>query len=301
MFEVTTYFLRARGRAVFRMSDIEKEREFVDALTFPSPLLSRVAVTRQDSPIKGEWYRPPSERPDGVILYYHGGGYAFNAVGHQNLLALVTLATQTKLFVPDYRLIPEHPFPAQQEDAVAAYRWLLDQGFDPSRIILMGDSAGGHLVVSALLALRDQSWPLPSLGVCLSPWIDLSNSGESMSRNEKFDWINKRMADSWAKWFCAGKNPRDPSVSPINVNLRGLPELYLQAGNAEILHDMIRIFEQRALQQGVKVTLDVWDNMNHEFHVYGNLMPQSREALNRIAEMVGRFIPPTPNTKSSSP
>ncbi len=194
-------------------------------------------------------------------------------------------------FALDYRLIPEHPFPAQLEDAKAAYHWLVENGVDPKRLVVIGDSAGGNLVLALLLALRDSNEPRPALGICLCPWTDVNNSGESMTRNEKYDWVEKRMADKWAQWFLKGADPRNPLISPLYANLGGLPPLYIQAGGSEILYDMICAFAERARAQQANVKLDVWENMNHDFQAFGDATPSSREALRRIGEWVDRHVP----------
>lgn len=186
-----------------------------------------------------------------TVLYLHGGGYAYYSAAHQNLIALVTLAARARTFALDYRLIPEHPFPAQLEDALAAYRWLLQTGVAPERLVVAGDSAGGNLTLALLLALREAGLPLPALGVCLAPWVDVLNSGASMTANAPYDWVEKRMAD-----------------------------------RAEILHDMIRAFADRAAQQGADVELEVWPDMPHDFQAFGEVVPESKAALDRIRQVI---------------
>ena len=225
------------------------------------------------APVRGDWYGPETQREGRTVLYLHGGGYAYYPRGHRNLIALVALAAKARTFALDYRLIPEHPFPAQLEDARAAYLWMLDSGVDPHRLVVAGDSAGGNLVLALLLALRDAQVPLPALAICLAPWTDIENSGASMIANAKYDIVERRMAMTWAQWLCHGADPRSPLLSPLRADLRGLPPLYVQAGDAEILFDMIRAFVARAQQQGAEVTLDVWKSMNHDFQIYGEVMP----------------------------
>ena len=288
--EASSHFLKLQASAAFHMSNIAEAREYEDALVFGSPAVAQVNIEPVDSPIKGHWYLPKSEARDVTVLYLHGGGYAYYSKIHQNLIAQITLAAQSHTFALDYRLIPEHPYPAQLEDAMAAYRWLLDTGVDPKRLVVIGDSAGGNLTLALLLALREARLSFPALAVCLGPWTDLSNSGKSMDTNAAHDWLAKEMAVQWAGWFCKDANASDPLVSPINANLKGLPPIYIQAGSAEILHDMIYSFAERAKQQGAQVHLEVWPNMTHDFQAFGDIAPESKEALQRIGEVVREHV-----------
>jgi epsilon-lactone hydrolase len=198
------------------------------------------------------------------------------------------------LLPPDYRLTPEHHFPAQLEDALAAYRWLLKRGQDPGRLIVMGDSAGGNLVLAVLQALRDAHEPLPALGVCLSPWTDVESAYESMSTNEAYDWVNRAEVAQFRTWFVGEHSSTDPLVSPIHADLRGRPPLYIQAGCAEILIDMIRDFTSIAHEQGAQVELEVWEQMNHDFQAYGTAMPQSAQALRRLGQVIDTALSVSP-------
>jgi acetyl esterase/lipase len=285
-FEASTHFLKLQTTTAFDMADHVAGRAYEDSLVLPSPAVARVEIEPATAPVKGHWYRPRSGANRITVLYLHGGGYAYYSKAHENMIALVTLAAGSRTFALDYRLIPEHPFPAQLDDALAAYRWLLATGVAPGHLVVMGDSAGGNLTLALLLTLRDLKQPLPALGVCMAPWTDVGNSGNSLSENEPYDWLEKRMPLRWAKWLCRNVDPRNPIVSPINADLRGLPPVYLQAGDAEILYDMIRSFHDTAQAQGANVRLDVWRHMNHDFQGFGDLVPESREALARIGQVV---------------
>jgi len=289
--ETSTHFLKTQAAIAFDMPSHADGREYEDSLLFGSPAVSRVKIEPVNSGIKGAWYQPLSETNPVTVLYLHGGGYAYYSKSHQNLIALVTLAAKSRTFALDYRLIPEHPFPAQLDDALAAYRWLLETGVAPERLVVAGDSAGGNLSVALLLSLRDAQLPLPALAICLAPWIDMANSGASMTRNEPYDWIAKRMPERWAEWFCKGADPANPLISPIHADLRGLPPIYIQAGSAEILHDMISTFAERAKAQGASVQLEVWPNMTHDFQAFGDIIPESKEALRRIGEVIQARVP----------
>lgn len=261
-------------------------REYEDSLVFNSPAAAQVSIEPINAAVKGHWYRPKGGARDVTVLYLHGGGYAFYSNAHRNLIAAVTLAARSQTFALDYRLIPEHPFPAQLQDARAAYQWLLDSGIKPDRLVVAGDSAGGNLTLALLLSLRDAHLPLPALGVCIAPWTDVGNSGDSMTRNEPFDWIEKRMAVQWAEWFCRDADPRNPIISPLHADLKGLPPIYIQVGSADILHDMSQMLASKAQEQGANIKLEVWPNMNHDFQVHGEAMPESKEALMRIGQAI---------------
>lgn len=285
--ESATTFLRLQERVAFGLSTIAEQREYTDALVFRSPALVHVQIEAVEAPsVKGRWFVPHTARDEDVVLYLHGGGYAFSARAHDNLIALVALAAQARTFALDYRLTPEHPFPAQLEDAQVAYHWLLSRGIAPQHIVVAGDSAGGNLALALLLALRDGKQPLPRLAVCLCPWTDMDSSYTSLKENEPYDWVERRMVVQWAGWFCRGTDPQNPLVSPVHADLRGLPPIYIQAGEAEILIDMIRTFARKAKEQGACVSLEVWKQMNHDFQAYGTTMQQSKEALQRIGEVI---------------
>jgi acetyl esterase/lipase len=288
--ETSTYFIKKQTTTSFDMPNIADGREYENALAFASPASAKVRIQPVRLPIRGHWVEPKSEARQITVLYLHGGGYAYYSKSHQNLIALVTLAAESQTFALDYRLIPEHPFPAQLEDALAAYHWLLETGVAPERLVVMGDSAGGNLALALLLSLRDGGLPLPALAICLAPWTDVSNPGASMTNNEAYDWVEKRMPNQWAEWFCKGTNADNPLVSPIHADLRGLPPIYIQAGSAEILHDMICSFANYAENQGARVTLEVWPNMTHDFQAFGDLTTESRGALLRIGEVVREYL-----------
>lgn len=284
--EVSTDFLRAQGETAFDFEDIEEGRAFYNALSFPSKALGEVSLQPVRSPLIGHWYRSQPTEKKSAMLYLHGGGFAFYVKAHQNLIAILARTAGVDTFALDYQLIPEHPYPAQLEDALQAYRWLLDEGYDPRTMLVAGDSAGGNLAITLLLALRDNALPQPALGICISPWTDLSNSGDSMDRNARYDWPVKRMAEQWSEWYCSDADPHQPLISPLYADLRGLAPIYIQAGEAEILYDMIQAFADKAQEQGADVTLETWEYMNHDFQAYGEALPQAQVALQRIREIV---------------
>jgi epsilon-lactone hydrolase len=289
--ETNTTFLRLQERFAFGLPTIAQQREYMDALVAYSCELRhmQLEVVEADG-VKGRWFVPRRTLGASVVLYLHGGGYAFSIRAHDNLMAFIALAAQARTFALDYRLAPEYPFPAQLQDAQAAYHWLLSRGIAPEHIVLAGDSAGGNLALTLLLALREAQQPLPRLAVCLCPWTDLESSSRSLKENEPYDWMEQRMVVRWAQWFCQGADPENPLVSPVHADLRGLPPIYIQAGDAELLIDMIRAFADKAKAQGARVSLEVWNHMNHVFQAYGPLTQQSQEALQRIRKVIQQGI-----------
>ena len=255
--ELSTEVLRNQLAAGFAMGDIGRSRRYLDSLVINSPVLSEVRIT----PFRGEkfggsWFVANGAAPATTLLYFHGGGFSYYPKSHANLIAMITLAARSRTFVLDYRLTPEHRFPAQLEDAQNAYRWLLDQGTDPRDVVIAGDSAGGNMTLATLLLLRDRGLPMPKLAVALSPPTDFEAAADiegrrtSLIDNEEFDWINRNMLLKWADWYCSPTQYRDPYVSPIYADLRGLAPIYIQAGRAEILYDSIEAFAVRAKREG---------------------------------------------------
>ncbi len=270
----------------FDRAQIEDGREYLNCLVFYASALDVVTWEAVRAPAEGVWFRPPDPLRERVILYFHGGGYAYFPDSYAGYLAGIAQYTRISLFALDYPLIPEHSFPAQLESALRAYDWLLAEGIAPAAITLMGDSAGGNLTLTLLLKLRDLGRPLPGSAVPICPWTDVGNSGASLEANERFDWAQKRMAETWAGWYTDGRSPEEPLISPVHADLRGLPPIYIQAGGKEILIDMIRAFHARATDQGVDVKLDVWESMNHNFQAYVDLLEEARSALTQISNFI---------------
>jgi acetyl esterase/lipase len=279
--------MKALYRAVYRLPDIEDGRELIDALVVQVPSLQKVRTEPISSPVKGDWFHPQPMRTDRMILYCHGA-YAFYAGAEKGLIADLAVATKLSVFAVDYRLTPENPFPAQLEDALAAYDWLLEFGYAGSDITVMGTSAGGNLCLALILKLRDSGRPSPSLAVAISPWTDIGNSGDSIDKNEAYDILDRSMIEPGAAWFCGGSDPRYPLISPLHANLRGLPPIYLQAGGKEIFIDMIRSFCESAQAQGADIEMDVWESMNHVFQAHGDQLPEAQEAMRQIVAVIHR-------------
>jgi monoterpene epsilon-lactone hydrolase len=238
--------------------------------------------------VPAEWVAPPAAGPQRVILYLHGGAYNSGSIrSHRSLAANIAQAAKARALVLDYRLAPEHRFPAPVEDAVQAYSWLLSDGVSPGQVIVAGDSAGGGLVVALLLHLRELGRPLPQAGVCLSPWTDLVCQGESWTTNLRKDlMLAPGPLRESAQLYLAGADPCNPLASPLYADLAGLPPLLIQVGSDELILSDATGLAERARAAGVAVTLQVWEGMQHEWHFAGGLIPESRRAI----EAIGTFI-----------
>jgi epsilon-lactone hydrolase len=236
--------------------------------------------------IQGAWvYEPYVE--DLVVLYLHGGAFALGSIHvHREFLGRFASATRAMALAVNYRLAPEHPFPAALEDSLCAFEWLLSQGFDPTRIAIAGDSAGGGLCLSTLIALRDTSRPLPACAVCISPWVDLTLSSKSIFSNAKADPVlSSDILTPYANDY-AGEHPKgDPLISPLYADLEGLPPLLIQVGTEEILLDEARRLTKKAQRAGVNATLQTWPGMFHVFQMVP-FLPESRESLAHIARFI---------------
>lgn len=240
--------------------------------------------------VRAEWIAAPDAH-QGVILYFHGGGYALGLTAvHRQWLARLSQATKMRGLAVQYRLAPEHPFPAALDDALAAYRWLLAQDIPPSTILLGGDSAGGGLALALLVALRDAGEPLPAGAFCLSPWTDLALTGNSMQGNASSDPIlSAELLGRYAAAYVNGRPLNNPLISPLYADLTNLPPLLLQAGTAETLLDDAVRFVEKAQQAGVAATLDNYAGMFHVFQLF-SFLPESQQALGRIAQFAEQHL-----------
>jgi phosphinothricin tripeptide acetyl hydrolase len=218
----------------------------------------------------------------------HGGCYTGGSVDtHRDLMTRLSIASSMRVLGLNYRLAPEHPFPAAVEDTVAAYRWLLEIGVEPSRIALAGDSAGAGLALAATITIRDGGLPLPSAVVCISPWVDLEVTGSSIETKAGEDPIVSRdMLLGWGKLYLGNNDARTPLASPLYADLRRIPPLLIQVGSAEVLLDDATRLADMASAAGVDLTLEVWPEMIHVWHTFAAILPEGRQAIERIAQFV---------------
>jgi acetyl esterase/lipase len=203
------------------------------------------------------------------------------------LASLLSSASGCRGLVIDYRLAPEHPFPAAVDDVTAAYRWLLEQGYTARNIIIMGFSCGGGLALSTMIALREAGIQLPACAVLLSPWTDLAGTGESMTTRAEADpMITPEMNRFHAALYVNGADLRHPLVSPLYSDLRGLPPLLIHVGGDEIMLDDSTRLAERAKVAGVEVTLDIWEGMWHNWHAFAPQLPEGLQAIERVGQFI---------------
>ena len=276
-----------------RASEIAQMRIDIDQRGRDFGLAADVSVQKVDANgVPAEWTVTPDADSASAILYFHGGGYVIGSLdSHRHLAAEVGRVAGTRTLAIGYRLAPEHPFPAPVEDAVASYRYLLDSGIQPKRIVLAGDSAGGGLVVAAMLAIREAGLALPAGGWCISPWVDMEAKGASfIDRAETDPTVQKATIEMMAQWYLGGANPRHPHAAPLYGDLRGLPPLLIQVGAVETLLDDSIALARKAAISDVMVNLQVWPEMIHVWHLYFPMLEAGRCAIAGGGDFVRNLI-----------
>ena len=269
--------------------DVLEMRAGMSAATAAAPPPEGATIQKVDTgAAPAEWTDADGVRKDAAIVYLHGGGYTMgNLDSHRNLVANLSRAAGIRALSVDYSLAPEHPFPKAVEDAVQAVRYVHDQGIAPERIIVAGDSAGGGLTAATLLAIRDRGLPMPAAGVLISPWLDLTQSGNTMQSHADADpMVSAELLGKCSDAYLKGQDPRSPLASPLFADLEGLPPLLVHVGTAEVLLDDARRFEAAARQAGVDVTLEEWEDMIHVWHTFAAMLPEAQKAV----DGVGAFI-----------
>ncbi len=259
---------------------------------FPAKLVPGWQIrTVQSGALTGEWIEPAA--PDHAartrcILYLHGGGYvAMSARTHRAITSRLATWADASLFALDYRLAPEFPFPAALQDALAAWRALIVAGCNPSRMVVAGDSAGGGLALALLLALREANEALPAAAVLFSPWTDLAATGESIVAKSTEDalifgpWVAQM-----AQYYLANTPATDPLASPLYADLTGLPALFVQVSDSEVLLDDSRRLAESANQAGVETTLQIWPGVPHGWQIFASFLPEARDALRAASDFI---------------
>jgi monoterpene epsilon-lactone hydrolase len=281
--------LRERGLPDGLSLDERRARMEDIGTRFPAPQSASI------NPVKiaerpAEWVCDPDTDDGRVMLYVHGGGYVQGSLAsHRNLVFEIARSMKGKVLNLDYRLAPEHPFPAAVEDTVNAWAELLEMGIDPKKASFGGDSAGGGLVIAALVSARDKGLPMPSCACCISPWTDLVGSGRTMDTKALEDPMVNRAALKFFSDFYADKEDKShPLISPLFANLAGLPPLLIQVGTAETLLDDSRRLATRARYAGVDVSYAEWEGMPHIWHIFAPLLEKSRKAIIELGEFVER-------------
>ena len=265
--EIQTVVQMLRANPPIQGSDVLEMRAAMDAMTAGLPRPEGVRFEPlQVGELAGEWTVAEGADPDRAVLYLHGGGYGIGSIAsHRATVAALSQAARMGVLNLGYRLAPEHPFPAAVEDAVAGFRFLL--------------------------ALRDTGGPLPGAAVLISPWLDLTQSGESYrTRAEQDPLVKKSMLDEMARSYLAGTDPTDPLASPLFGNLAGLSPVLIQVGTAEVLLDDSRRFVERARAAGADVEIETWEDMVHVWHAFALILPEAREAIESIGVFLRRRL-----------
>lgn len=242
--------------------------------------------------VPGLWVDAPGARTDRVVIHFHSGGYLLgSAHSYRSFGAFLSAATGCRVLLPDYRLAPEHPYPAAVEDALTVYRWVLAQGMAPESTVICGDSAGGGLALAALQAIRDAGLPNPACGVAISPLADFARSGASHVDNIPVDPLcTPDFLATLGSIYCGGRDPKDPGLSPLYGNWRGLSPLLILAGEIEMMRDDGKLCAEAAARAGCDATYVEGKDMAHIWTLYADRLPEAREALAGIGAFVSRHL-----------
>lgn len=264
-------------------AELQELRDSTEAMLarFPPPAETAVRPVNTGG-VQGLLLTPAPDAPL-RLLYLHGGGYVLgSAYGYRPLAGALAAAAGVGTLVADYRLAPEHAFPAALEDAVRAYLWMLDRGVPPEELALAGDSSGGGLVLSLLLSLKQQQLPLPGRAVLLSPSVDIGRTVLGpVDEDASIEHIRR-----WSAFYLGPYPADDPLVSPLTADLTGLPSLLVQVGTGEPHRDESQRLTDRARDQGVDVRLELYPTAAHVFHLFWSFLPEAADAM----EQAGRFV-----------
>jgi len=287
------WLLKHRSRNDVTLEQIRR-RVALAARLVPKPPPSTRTLTVDAGGVRADRVSTPPSECGRHILFLHGGGFIVGSPAlYRHFTWRIASAARAHVLAIDYRLAPEHPFPAALDDAVAAYRWLLTDGAEPRQMAVMGDSAGGGLALSLLLRLRDESIPLPAAAVALSPWTDLAMTGLSLKLNAEADpLVSPQQARHFVDYYLAGTDPRSPYVSPMYGEPTGLPPTIIQVGSDEALRDDAVRMAERMRGAGCRVELEIWQRMPHVWHLFAPVMPEARQAIERIGAFVIEAIRP---------
>lgn len=250
-----------------------------------------VEIEETDEPVRGEWlWAREGGKTSRVIYYLHGGGYVSgSAKGYRPITATLARLLKARSFALDYRLAPEFRFPAGLDDAVMGYRWLISTGIEPRKISIVGDSAGGGLVLALVMKLRDLGDPLPASVVSLSPWTDMAGTGASISAKAKQDpFFVPEDVERYAQLYLGEQSRQTPFASPLYGDFTGLPSLLIHAGEGEMLLDDARNVHAKAIAAGVPSHLKIFKGVPHVWHMMTPFVPEARIALRQVAEFISR-------------
>ena len=283
-------------------TDLEALRLAADSDSERFPLDPDINVDRVSvaTGVSAEWTWTETADRRRVVLYLHGGGYVFGSIlSHRHLVAEIGRASGSRTLAIDYRLSPENPFPAAVDDALASYRFLLDEGIEPRHIALAGDSAGGGLVVATLVAIKEAGLPQPACGWVISPWVDMEASGETfVSRADTDPMVKREIIVNFAQAYLNGADPRSPFASPIYADLRGIAPLLIHVGASEVLLDDALKLARTAGAADVSVRLEIWPEMVHIWHVFHRILGDGRKAVQTGAKFLRKAMNGRANHRS---
>lgn len=250
--------------------------------------LEKISLPTPAGGMEAEWLSTAGAASDNPILYLHGGGYFMcSPASHRPLTAGLAKEANRRVLSINYRQGPDHAFPAWLEDAVSAYRYLLEQGYAANKMVIGGDSAGGNLVLSCLQQLRNEGLPLPAAAFCISPWADLAGESASVDTNEAHDvMLARNSLRSLGRYHLRGQDAADPLLSPVHADFSGFPPLMIQVGSTEILRDDSYSVAERASEAGVEVRLEEWRDLPHVFHLFSRYIPEGRRAIRHLTAFI---------------
>lgn len=291
-FEWIVRYLRRDWEAT-RAWDLPRLRAELHRRPYPNPVGRK--TNRRDADLGGvpaRWVVPPGAPEGRFIIFFHGGSFIYGSgrTTHAEVIARLAIASGVTVIAPDYRLAPEHPFPAQLEDAERVYAALVASGVRPKRIVLSGDSAGGNLALELALSLRDRGTPGPAGLVLVSPWSDLEMPGKSFVDNDRYDYGTREVLAVHARAFAGSVALDDPRLSPVHARLDGIAPVLVIAGELEIPRDDILALAARMKDAGVDVTVHVAPDMPHNPPVFAAYHPAAAAALDVAAAFVKRAL-----------
>lgn len=272
---------------------LQEQRDNYAAILAGNPLPEGVEIRSVDvGAATGDWVEPPGPRRDRVMLYLHGGGYVIgSSTAYHEFGARMAGAADCRVLLLDYRLAPEHPYPAAVDDAVAAYRYLLEETARPERVVIAGDSAGGGLTLATLARLRDEGEALPAAAICFSPWADLEATGDSCRPGAVDDpLVRADGLQEMARLYAEG-NLGHPLASPLHADFKGFPPLHLEVGTREVLLDDARRVAEKARRSGVETSYFEAEGLIHVWPVLMASAPESAESLQRVRAFLDRVMP----------
>ncbi|GCE08220.1 alpha/beta hydrolase [Dictyobacter aurantiacus] len=271
------------------------ERSVETYVGHPIPLPEGMRVEPIDvDGVPAEWLSPAVANTNAVLLYLHGGAYILGSpASHRDLVARLSVAAGIPALLINYRLAPEHVFPAALDDALTAYHWLLSKGYSAQHIVLAGDSAGGGLTLALLQTVRDRNLPLPAAAALISPWTDLAGTVKSRSAQEAVDPIfSGDTINALAHFYAGAENLSNPLLSPIYADLHGFPPLRIDVGRDEVLLDDSLLIAEHARAAAVPVELTVWDDMWHVFQAYAAVLPEGQQSLAKMGSFLRQTVLP---------